>query len=189
MPATSFRKSAAQSSNRHSASTNRPSNRRQRPASASKPRRSLPSSHLQIARFPAEIQHESPFRFSQRSHCHGCGTLHLFPPGAEHVCSCGTNNPKAAINITGVRSDLMTIAQAERGHFALEGKYASLDELIFNSVVERCPPASSLQLRGRGQRFKFSGNRDASRRGDLRKPAGAFPRREHGIPRLGMTAV
>lgn len=42
----------------------------------------------------------------------------------------GANNPKAAINITGVRTDLMTIAQAERGYFALEGKYASLDELI-----------------------------------------------------------
>jgi hypothetical protein len=42
----------------------------------------------------------------------------------------GTNNPKAAINITGVRTDLMTIAQAERGYFALEGKYASLDDLI-----------------------------------------------------------
>src|SRR2546423_13768142 len=42
----------------------------------------------------------------------------------------GTNNPKAAINITGVRTDLMTIAQAERGYFASEGKYASLDQLI-----------------------------------------------------------
>jgi len=42
----------------------------------------------------------------------------------------GANNPKAAVNITGVRADLMTIAQAERGYFALEGKYASLDELI-----------------------------------------------------------
>lgn len=42
----------------------------------------------------------------------------------------GVNNPKAAIDITAVRADLMNIAQAERGHFALEGKYASLDELI-----------------------------------------------------------
>src|SRR5438067_6170876 len=42
----------------------------------------------------------------------------------------GVNNPKAAIDITGVRTDLMSIAQAERGYFALEGKYASLDELI-----------------------------------------------------------
>lgn len=42
----------------------------------------------------------------------------------------GANNPKAAVNITAVRTDLMTIAQAERGYFALEGKYGSLDDLI-----------------------------------------------------------
>src|SRR5437588_12449829 len=42
----------------------------------------------------------------------------------------GVSNPKAAVNITGVRTDLMTIAQAERGYFASEGKYASLDQLI-----------------------------------------------------------
>ena len=55
----------------------------------------------------------------------------------------GANNPKAAINITGVRTDLMTIAQAERGYFALEGKYASLDELISSrslSVARQRPP-------------------------------------------------
>jgi len=57
----------------------------------------------------------------------------------------GTNNPKAAINVTGVRTDLMTIAQAERGYFALEGKYASLDELISSrslSVARQRPPYS-----------------------------------------------
>jgi hypothetical protein len=57
----------------------------------------------------------------------------------------GVNNPKAAINIAGVRSDLMTIAQAERGYFALEGKYASLDELISNhslSIARQRPPYS-----------------------------------------------
>ncbi len=47
----------------------------------------------------------------------------------------GTTNPKAAIDITAVRSDLMTLAQAERGYFALEGKYASLDELISSRSV------------------------------------------------------
>lgn len=55
----------------------------------------------------------------------------------------GANNPKAAINITGVRADLMTIAQAERGYFASEGKYASLDELISSKSLtisrERLP--------------------------------------------------
>ena len=57
----------------------------------------------------------------------------------------GANNPKAAINITGVRSDLMVIAQAERGYFALEGKYASLDQLISShslSVARQRPPYS-----------------------------------------------
>ena len=47
----------------------------------------------------------------------------------------GASNPKAAINITGVKSDLIGIASAERLYFASEGKYASLDELIANHAV------------------------------------------------------
>jgi hypothetical protein len=47
----------------------------------------------------------------------------------------GANSPKAAINITGVRTDLMAIAQAERRYLASEGKYASLDELISNNYI------------------------------------------------------
>lgn len=66
----------------------------------------------------------------------------------------GASNPKAAINITGVRSDLMSIAQAERGYFALEGKYASLDELISSrslSVARQRPPYSyEIDVAGNG---------------------------------------
>jgi hypothetical protein len=47
----------------------------------------------------------------------------------------GANNPKAAVNITGVRTDLMAIAQAERGYFATENKYVSLDELISSHAI------------------------------------------------------
>jgi hypothetical protein len=47
----------------------------------------------------------------------------------------GASNPRAAINITGVKSDLIGIASAERLYFASEGKYASLDELIANHAV------------------------------------------------------
>src|SRR3954464_2707274 len=57
----------------------------------------------------------------------------------------GGNSPKAAVNITAVRTDLMTIAQAERGYFALEGKYASLEELISSramTVARQRPPYS-----------------------------------------------
>ena len=57
----------------------------------------------------------------------------------------GANTPKAAINITGVRSDLIGIATAERRYFASEGKYASLDELIstnYITVARQRPPYS-----------------------------------------------
>jgi len=57
----------------------------------------------------------------------------------------GVNSPKAAINITGVKSDLMSIASAERRYFATEGKYASFDELISSNtmtIVRQRPPYS-----------------------------------------------
>jgi hypothetical protein len=47
----------------------------------------------------------------------------------------GANSPKAAINITGVRSDLISIATTERRYYATEGKYASLDELISSNYI------------------------------------------------------
>ena len=55
----------------------------------------------------------------------------------------GANIPKAAINIAGVKSDLMSIANAERRYFATEGKYASFDELIssnYITVARQRPP-------------------------------------------------
>jgi len=47
----------------------------------------------------------------------------------------GANTPKAAITVTGVKNDLVSIASAERRYFASEGKYASLDELISTNYV------------------------------------------------------
>jgi len=74
----------------------------------------------------------------------------------DSSAAAGANNPKAAIDITGVRTDLMTIAQAERGYFALEGKYASLDELISSrsmAVARQRPPYSyEVEVGGNGFR-------------------------------------
>ncbi len=39
-------------------------------------------------------------------------------------------SPAQTISLTGVRSDLLAIAQAERAYFALHGSYTSLDQLI-----------------------------------------------------------
>ena len=61
----------------------------------------------------------------------------------------GANTPQAAINITGVKSDLVSIASAERRYFASEGKYASLDDTDLDELHYSCAAASPLYLRGR----------------------------------------
>jgi len=62
----------------------------------------------------------------------------------------GASSPQGAINITGVKSDLISIASAERRYFATEGKYASLDELISSNTItvarQRQPYSSSIAL-------------------------------------------
>lgn len=73
----------------------------------------------------------------------------------------GTNSPKAAINITGVRTDLMTIAQAERGYFALEGKYGSLDDLISSKslTMQRERPPYSYEVESSSSGFRVVATR------------------------------
>jgi hypothetical protein len=55
----------------------------------------------------------------------------------------GASNPENAISTTGVKNDLISIANAERRYFVTEGKYVSLDELIsanYISVARERPP-------------------------------------------------
>ena len=47
----------------------------------------------------------------------------------------GTNNPTATVNLAGVKNDLVTLANAERRHFASEGKYVSIEELRSNGDI------------------------------------------------------
>ena len=49
--------------------------------------------------------------------------------------SMGAASPRAAIDMTGVRQDLLTFASAEKQQFAMEGKYLSLDELRAKGTV------------------------------------------------------
>ena len=56
--------------------------------------------------------------------------FYIYSKQAESVAPAGAGpSPKATVDITGVKNDLLNIAKAERSHFALEGKYASLDDL------------------------------------------------------------
>src|SRR5271167_545420 len=68
----------------------------------------------------------------------------------------GATNPVGAINITGVRSDLISIASAERRYFATEGKYTSLDELISSNTItvarQRLPYTYSVEVSSDGFR-------------------------------------
>ena len=41
----------------------------------------------------------------------------------------GTATPRSTIDVAGVKNDLIALANAERRHFAAEGKYVSIDEL------------------------------------------------------------
>ncbi len=55
----------------------------------------------------------------------------------------GSGNPEEVAVITGVKNDLIGIANAERGYLATQGKYASLDELIsgnYISIKSERPP-------------------------------------------------
>ncbi len=75
----------------------------------------------------------------------GIGMYIYSKQATSSSAAAGANNPKAAINITGVRSDLMSIAQAERRYMANEGKYASFDELVsanYITVSRQRPPYS-----------------------------------------------
>ncbi len=45
-----------------------------------------------------------------------------------------------AITTTGVKNDLLAIAQAERGYFAEHASYATLDELISTSALSMTKP-------------------------------------------------
>lgn len=47
----------------------------------------------------------------------------------------GEANPEGVANITGVKNDLISIANAERGYMAAQGRYASLDELISGNYI------------------------------------------------------
>jgi hypothetical protein len=66
--------------------------------------------------------------------------------------------PTQAISLTGVRSDLLQIAQAERAYIALNGQCASLDQLILSSSLsvphrERDGYAYSIECSGAGGEF------------------------------------
>lgn len=64
-----------------------------------------------------------------------CVGAWLYTRQAKSVTPEGTGNVRAVVDTTGVQNDLLAIASSERSHFALEGKYLSLDELRNKGVI------------------------------------------------------
>ena len=52
-----------------------------------------------------------------------------------------TANPRMTIDVTGVKSDLIAIANGERRHFASEGKYVDISDLISNGDISMQTPS------------------------------------------------
>lgn len=70
--------------------------------------------------------------------------------------SAAGGNGEEVTTITGVKNDLISIANAERGYLASQGKYGSLDELISGNYVtvkgERPPYIYEVELNSSGFR-------------------------------------
>jgi hypothetical protein len=75
-----------------------------------------------------------------------------------------TAGSESVVNITGVKNDLIGIANAERAHLAAEGKYCSLDELISGNYVgihsERPPYVYAVETTSNG--FRVTATRSSS---------------------------
>lgn len=52
-----------------------------------------------------------------------------------------TSNPRMTIDVTGVKNDLVAIANGERRHFASEGKYVDISDLISNGDISMQTPS------------------------------------------------
>jgi hypothetical protein len=66
----------------------------------------------------------------------------------------GSVNPRATVDTIGVRNDLLAIANAERRHYASDGKYVSIEDLISSGDL-------SMQKPTRGQ-FSYTADVDDS---------------------------
>ncbi len=74
------------------------------------------------------------------------------------------SNPAGAANIVGVKNDLISIANAERGYFATEQKYGSLDELIAGKyiTIERKRPPYTYDVQTTSSSFHVTATRDGA---------------------------
>ncbi len=76
--------------------------------------------------------------------------MYIYSQQIKTLTPAGSGNPEDYATITGVKNDLIGIANAERGYQATQGKYASLDELTSGNYItiksERPPYIYDVEL-------------------------------------------
>lgn len=79
--------------------------------------------------------------------------MYIYSRQAESVSGSAPNaNPQTTVNVIGVKNDLIAIANAERQFNAVQGRYASLDELESGNYITirsgRDPYAYDVEITG-----------------------------------------
>lgn len=76
----------------------------------------------------------------------------------------GASTPTGTANIMGVKNDLISIANAERGYFATQQKYASLDELVSGNyiTIARQRPPYTYDVETTSSGFRVTATRDSA---------------------------
>jgi hypothetical protein len=76
----------------------------------------------------------------------------------------GGTTPTGTANVVGVKNDLISIANAERGYYATEQKYASLDELISGKyiTIERQRPPYAYDAETTSSGFRVTATREGA---------------------------
>jgi hypothetical protein len=76
----------------------------------------------------------------------------------------GGTTPTGTANVVGVKNDLISIANAERGYYATEQKYASLDELISGKyiTIEKQRPPYTYDVETTSSGFRVTATRDSA---------------------------
>ena len=72
--------------------------------------------------------------------------------------------PSGAANLMGVKNDLISIANAERGYFVSQQQYASLDELVSGNyiTIERQRPPYTYDAETTATGFRVTATRDSA---------------------------
>lgn len=88
--------------------------------------------------------------------------MYIYSQQVKNVSAVGgQSTPTGAVNITGVRSDLISLASAERNYYGQQAKYASLDELVSEKYVtiERSRPPYTYDISTTSSGFQVTATR------------------------------